>query len=453
MALDLRPERYGSKALAKGAEKTGKEILSNVKPVTVSQTVQTPGTKPGGRVAVNDWVSRYNRVMNGVSQYDQKRNGGFTRDASGGYMGNINALIADYENIRDVADQFGFQDSQKYLDQLKQLQNSIGQINENFSQFNDEEEYGRYLEYWQDQEEKRNLDLDAYSREIADLEAKRDNLHWSEDLGEILKELDAQIAQKKQYLSQAQRLQKKDEFSAVANPESEKYDAAFDSKSGYVSTEQDGKLQRMMSQYSMGYDDLTYEYINNQNGIRDTIKQKASAYKNGETPFEAKGYDYMTEDEVGLYNYYYSMGGKNSAQAYLDTIQEDLNQRKAAGMFQPMKGKTGAELVFGVEAGLDQFKGGIKGAVRAVKGDDNYVAPSATQYASGMVREDLADDGVKLPSWLGGASLGQVGYDAITTTANMAPSVVEPVYPVKTVQPSPLRSHKKACCPGPMTRG
>ena len=40
-----------------------------------------------------------------------------------------------------------------------------------------------------------------------------------------------------------------------------------------------------------------------------------------------------------------------------------------------------------------------------------------------MVREDLADDGAKLPSWLGGASLGQVGYDAITTTANMAPSI------------------------------
>ena len=32
MALDLRPERYGSKALAKGAEMTGAEILSRVKP-------------------------------------------------------------------------------------------------------------------------------------------------------------------------------------------------------------------------------------------------------------------------------------------------------------------------------------------------------------------------------------------------------------------------------------
>ena len=433
MALDLRPERYGSKALAKGAELTGAEILSNVKPVTSISTVQTPGAKPGGKVAVNDWISRYNRVMDGLTKYEDRRNGGYTKDASGGYMGNINSLIADFENIRDVADQFGFQDSQKYLDNLKQIQDSIGQMNDVFAQFDDEEEYSRYMEYLQDQETKRSLDLDAYSREIARLEQQLEDydpqIDWTDtnqrkqyDKG--LQELEDEINRRKQYLAQAQRIQKKDNLSAVANPESDKYDAAFESKSGYVSTEQDGKLQRMMSQYSMGYDDLTYEYINNQNGIRDEIKRKAGAYSKGETPFEKKGYDYMTEDEVGLYNYYYSMGGKDSAQAYLDTIQEDLNQRKATGMYQPMEGKTGAELLFGVEAGLDQFKGGIKGAVRAVKGDDSYVAPSATQYASGMVREDLADDGIQLPSWLGGASLGQVGYDAITTTANMAPSII-----------------------------
>lgn len=157
MALDLRPERYGSKALAKGAEMTGAEILSRVKPVT--PTVQTSGRNPGGKVAVNDWMSRYNRVMDGVSRYDEKRNGGFTRDASGGYLGNINSLIADYENIRDVADQFGFRDSQKYLDQLKQLQTDIGQINDSFSQFDDEEEFSRYMDFLNNQDEMRTASL------------------------------------------------------------------------------------------------------------------------------------------------------------------------------------------------------------------------------------------------------------------------------------------------------
>ena len=386
-----------------------------------------------------DWMDRYNRVMQGVSAYDKKRNGGFTQDASGGFGTEIESLIADYDSIEAYASEYGFRDAQKYLVQLKKLQNSIGKINDSFSQFEDEDAYNRYMDYWRDIEEKRNLDLDAYGKEIKLLEnaiGEYKNLsRWvQDDRGNSrmeairqqygsLDEMETLLSQKQQYLNQAKRVQKKDDFSAVADPESDKYDAAFDSKSGYVSTEQDGKLQRMLSQYSMGYDDLTYEYINNQNGIRDEIKQKAGAYNKGETPFEEKGYDYMTEDEVGLYNYYYSMGGKDSAEAYLDTIQKDLLDRKATGIYEPIKGKTGAELVFGVEAGLDQFKSGIKGAVRAVKGDDSYVSPSAIQIASQMVREDLADDGAKLPSWLGGASLGQVGYDAITTTANMAPSV------------------------------
>lgn len=393
---------------------------------------RTSGVTPGGDSVIMDWMDRYNLVMQGVSAYDKKRNGGFTRDASGGFGSEIDSLIADYDGIEGYASEYGFRDAQKYLVQLKKLQNSIQGINDNFSQFEDEDAYNRYMDYWKDQEEKRNLDLDAYSREIAALEQQLEDyapeFDWTDNqqrdaVDAEIQRMQDEINRRKQYLAQAQRIQKKDNLSAVANPESEKYDAAFESKSGYVSTAQDGKLERLLSQYSMGYDDLTYEYINNQNGIRDEIKQKAGAYKKGETAFEAKGYDYMTEDEVGLYNYYYSMGGKASAEAYLDTIQEDLNQRKAAGMYQQMEGKTGAELVFGVEAGLDQFKGGIKGAVRAAKGDDSYVAPSATQYASQMVREDLADDGAKLPSWLGGASLGQVGYDAITTTANMAPSI------------------------------
>lgn len=404
-----------------------------------SGTTMSIGGMATERQSVSDWMDRYNRVVQGVSDYDRRRNGGYTKDASGGFSSEIDALLSDFESIKEYAHTNGMKNPTKALNQLRNLQNSIGEINESFSQFENEDAYNWYMEYWKDQEEKKNLDLDAYEREIKLLEnamGEYTNLsRWVQDdrgnarLDAIrqqygsLDEMETLLSQKQRYLTQAKRVQKKDDFSAVANPESEKYDAAFDSKSGYVSTEQDGKLERLLSQYSMGYDDLTYEYINNQNGIRDTIKQKAGAYKKGETPFEAKGYDYMTEDEVGLYNYYYSMGGKASAEAYLDTIQEDLNQRKAAGMYQQMEGKTGAELVFGVEAGLDQFKGGIKGAVRAVKGDDSYVAPSATQYASGMVREDLADDGFKLPSWLGGASLGQVGYDAITTTANMAPSI------------------------------
>ena len=111
------------------------------------------------RASVSDWMSRYNSIMQGVSEYDKQRNGGFTRDASGGFSGRIESLIADYEGIKGFAEQYGFQDSQKYLDQLKQLQTDIGQINDSFSQFDDEEEFSRYMDFLNNQDEMRTASL------------------------------------------------------------------------------------------------------------------------------------------------------------------------------------------------------------------------------------------------------------------------------------------------------
>ena len=51
-----------------------------------------------------------------------------------------------------------------------------------------------------------------------------------------------------------------------------------------------------------------YEYINNQNGIRDEISSKSRSYradtKDSESTYEENHYDYMTSDEVSIYNYY-----------------------------------------------------------------------------------------------------------------------------------------------------
>ena len=220
-----------------------------------------------------DWMDRYNLVMQGVSAYDKKRNGGFTRDASGGFGSEIDSLIADYDGIERYAADYGFRDAQKYLVQLKKLQNSIQGINDNFSQFEDEDAYNRYMDYWKDQEEKRNLDLEAGQKDIDDLEDELRKLKRVSpgesayltgnvsqggsvyaanlqgdvsDKDERIAELSKLISQKQAYLNQAKRIQKKDEYSAVADLESEKYDTDFDSKSGYVSTEQDGKLERLL---------------------------------------------------------------------------------------------------------------------------------------------------------------------------------------------------------------
>ena len=104
----------------------------------------------------------------------------------------------------------------------------------------------------------------------------------------------------------------------------------FQNYSQYVSTEADNWWDKAWSQYSMGYDDLTYEYINNQNGIRDEISGKGRAYRSdtkAESSFEENHYDYMTEDEVAVYNYYYAKDGKERAEEYLASIGSILEAR------------------------------------------------------------------------------------------------------------------------------
>ena len=128
----------------------------------------------------------------------------------------------------------------------------------------------------------------------------------------------------------------------------------------------------------------------------------------------------LTQDEVDIYNYYFGKYGKKKAEEYLYSIEERVSAKLATEQYEKLKGKWFHELLFGVEAGLDQFTTGIENLFR----DDFYIPASADQMTSGMVREDLADVGFTLPDWLGGSSLGQGVYDLTTTTSNMMPSIL-----------------------------
>ena len=102
----------------------------------------------------------------------------------------------------------------------------------------------------------------------------------------------------------------------------------FRDHSQYASTKTDDLWEKMWSQYSMGYNDLTYEYINNQGGIRNEISSKQFAY-GADTHKESSfaRYDYMTDDEIAVYNYYYAKDGKDRAKEYLDSIGARLEAR------------------------------------------------------------------------------------------------------------------------------
>ena len=105
----------------------------------------------------------------------------------------------------------------------------------------------------------------------------------------------------------------------------------FQDFSKYASTKTDNWWSKAWSQYSMGYDDLTYEYINNQDDMRSEILRQSAVFNADNSLHSAEKftiYDHMTDEEVSVYNYYYAKDGKKRADAYLDSIKTTLEARK-----------------------------------------------------------------------------------------------------------------------------
>lgn len=241
------------------------------------------------------------------------------------------------------------------------------------------------------------LDLNAAKRDLEQLE--REYWSYSYDsstpMGEragqqALRRMEQEIDQKQQIINRAQLIQDRQRLGAVSG------NADFATQ----------------SLYQEGNTDPVYAYVNNVDGARGYMDR-------AHNPAIKGAYDQMTADEVANYNYHYATGGKEQAQRYLDTITETLNERKAGQMYQKVKGKTGQEMLFAAGVGLNQAAEGFQNNFS----NADYIAPSAYQIAGGMVREELAGTGMQLPEFLGGGSLGQVGYDLINTAANMAPSM------------------------------
>ena len=237
-------------------------------------------------------------------------------------------------------------------------------------------------------------------------------------------DIEKQISDTKRDINDAQRIQKGVELASVADPTSANYDPEFGQYSGYAgSTWIDSGWDRFWSWddtagMNSGYEDIRYDYINDPDAVTEYLSKGTE--KELQLLSGLHAYSYMTKDQVDIYNYYYAKGGKEAADEYLDSIQDSLNAQQGKQLFGFVKGQPVLEMAFGVGAGLDQFGSGL----RSLFSDKDYIPTTPTQYASGMVREDLADNGPKLPDWMGGASLGQGAYDLISTTANMVPSIL-----------------------------
>lgn len=322
----------------------------------------------------------------------------------------------------------------KSLDEIMEAFNSNVRY---FDQWGTEDDYNAHAEAQKTYEDQVKFDQAAGAREIAamqeDLKAFKAVTQYSaggaadEQRAQELRgkygspqDLEKLIGQKQAYANTAARIQKGIAMASVADKQSASYDSEFDRYAQAGSQQIAGLMRdlkefRAVTQYSAGgaEDEKRAQELRDKYGSIQALEDLV-----GEDLAELG--ELMTREELSLYGYYHAKNGPEAAKEYLDGIRETLNYRAAQKAFGSYEDNVVAELAFGAVSGLNQFGSNIK---NLFNGDD-YIPTSKNQYLSGMVRENLADNGPKLPEKLGGASLGQVAYDAINTSANMAPSIL-----------------------------
>ena len=119
---------------------------------------------------VNSWLDRYNQVMTGLSDFDKKRNGGYTTDVSGGYGEEISALLQDFGGFREYLGGLGMANATRYATALQELQEEINDGNQFMAQFGSEEAFNQYITEREDYESKRTANIAELEQELAELE-------------------------------------------------------------------------------------------------------------------------------------------------------------------------------------------------------------------------------------------------------------------------------------------
>ena len=204
-----------------------------------------------------------------------------------------------------------------------------------------------------------------------------------------------------------------------------KYNAyeSLRSNADFAERSQAGKSKRVQfdlldpSTWSAGDD--KYDFVNDIDGYRNAVKFLSETSGQPTSYGAYSPLSHITDEEKAMYNYLYATEGKEAAEEYLKYIEEGLNYRQ---------GKAEADIVgdsllkaagYGIRTGAERFGTGIAGMF-----EDEAKAPAASEYGAQFVRENLADTGLKLPEWMGGASIGQTVFDLSNTAGNLAPSLL-----------------------------
>lgn len=150
--------------------------------------------------------------------------------------------------------------------------------------------------------------------------------------------------------------------------------------------------------------DERYYYINDIDSAR--YKNEHTTDPSG-TPVALRRYQYLTEDEIKIYNYLYASQGKDAADRFLEDMGPALTERQGAAQYEEL-GALGKALYW-IPAGLDQFGSGIRQLFQR-----EAVPVSSTQITSQLIQQEAQEKSPVLGSL----------YTLGVTLSNMAPSIL-----------------------------
>lgn len=250
-------------------------------------------------------------------------------------------------------------------------------------------------------------------------------------VGKNIMEMQEMVAKKKELYNRAKIHQALQNLSSVVDKASESYDK---NASKYIKKGKETDFHKVGKEYTSDY--VNEEGVNTGTTyIVDDLRAAAIALAehngtpktetNGDNYRNVKKYRHLKENEFEVFAYYLGKDmetGGNQAREYLDMMDETLKTRMGTETYEKyLKDNALLETLYAVPVGLDQFASGVTNLFNT---KDDYIPVSSTQVAGQLAREDLSDAGFKLPKWLGGSTFGQGVYDVLSTTANMAPSIL-----------------------------
>ena len=287
--------------------------------------------------------------------------------------------------------------------------------------------WSQYFEAEQELEKMKGYDLEAGKQKIDDLNRLLDLTSTGKKDAYSDPSANRHTRREYQKLMSKYGLNSEEEIASMLAEETEFYYKVKwmrDEDELTLKAKSDPDFEKIVSEYKWnpldlsnrpdkGYvDTLLYQYDVNRNMSKNAEERLSDAELLG-----------MTEDEFKIYKYYLAVGDNDAAQGYLDSIQLRRNLKRGDRHGSETKDQGVLhELGFTLEAGIDQFTGGMESVWDNLTGEDGYKPNSATQIASSIIREDLGERG---PEWAGKTL--QVAYDAGTTTFNMAPSILASV--------------------------